>query len=273
MSFSRIISKVYGEPWFISPAGFAAIDRILRPRINGDYNEMPDMSMMMNPREEMTIDSNGIAHIEICGTLARDISPIEKCCGATDYEDIEGELEAAMEARCRGIWLEIDSPGGACNGNSEVADALQAISRKVPTLAYTDGLACSAAYNIAVSCREIWASPSATVGSIGAIIPWISTSAMWAEEGMEWDPITNAEGDLKGAMMGPELTAAQRASLTEYVQDNFDLFRSNVLRNRNVPAEAMRGQAFLASRALSNKLIDKVATEELAYARLLALVG
>ena len=273
MSFSRIISKVYGEPWFISPAGFAAIDRILRPRINGDNYEMPDMSMMVNPREEMTIDSNGIAHIEICGTLARDISPIEKCCGATDYEDIEDELEAAMEARCRGIWLEIDSPGGACNGNSEVADALQVISRQIPTLAYTDGLACSAAYNIAVSCREVWASPSATVGSIGAIIPWISTSAMWAEEGMEWDPITNAEGDLKGAMMGPELTAAQRASLTEYVQDNFDLFRSNVLRNRNVPAEAMRGQAFLASRALSNKLIDKVATEELAYARLLALVG
>ena len=68
------------------------------------------------------------------------------------------ELEAAMDARCRAIWLEIDSPGGACNGNSEVADKLHAISRQIPTLAYTDGLACSAAYNIAVSCREVWAS-------------------------------------------------------------------------------------------------------------------
>lgn len=274
MSFSRIISRVYAEPWFITPGGFAAVDRLLRARFvrqNGD--EMPDVSMFATPREPMSIDANGIAHIEICGTLAKDISMIEKCCGATDYEDIEDDLKASMEAKVRGIWLEIDSPGGACTGNSEVADLLQAISREIPTLAYTDGLMCSAAYNIGVSAREVWASPSATVGSIGAIIPWEDSTGEWQMEGREFAPITNAEGDLKGAMMGPSLTVAQRASLAEYVQDSFNLFKQNVLRNRNVSDEAMRGQVFLAGRALTNKLIDKVAVEELAYSRLLELVS
>jgi len=273
MSFSRILSRVYHQPWFITAGGFDAVHRLVQARLTRmDDDEMPDMSMYANQREPMEIDPNGIAHIEICGTLAKGISPIEKCCGATDYEDIEDELEAAMAANVRGIWLEIDSPGGACTGNSEIADQLQLISRKIPTLAFTDGMACSAAYNIAASCREIWASPSATVGSIGAIIPWVDNGAMWAEEGMMWAPITNSEGDLKGAMMGPSLTAAQNASLAEYVQDSFNLFRDNVLRNRNVPASAMRGQCFLAGRALQNKLIDKIGAEQLAYDRLVSSV-
>jgi signal peptide peptidase SppA len=273
MSFSRILSRVYHEPWFITAGGFQVIDRLIKSRLarsNGDDGEM-DLSAFVNPREEMEIDSYGIAHIHICGTLAKGISEIEKCCGATDYEDVEDELQEAMKAGVRGIWLEIDSPGGACTGNSEVADMLQGISAKIPTLAWTDGMACSAAYNIACSAREIWASPSATLGSIGAIIPWVDQSAMWADEGLEWAPITNTEGDLKGAMSGPSLTAAQAASLQELVQDNFNLFKANVLRNRNVAPESMRGQCFLAGRALQNKLIDKVATEELAFARLVSL--
>jgi ClpP class serine protease len=89
---------------------------------------------------------------------------------------------------------------------------------------------------------------------------------------MSWEPITNTEGVLKGAGMGPSLTAAQRASLQEYVQDAFDQFKGNVLRNRNVAPEAMRGQAFFAPRALANNIIDGIMTERAAYEKLLAMV-
>lgn len=273
MSLTHILSKVYAEPWFITHGGFLAIEKLLKCKLTRSDNEDSlDLSMFSYKREPMFIDQNGIAHIEIYGTLAKGISGIEKCCGATDYEDIEDDLEAAIEGNARGIWLEIDSPGGACTGNSEIADMLQIISKTIPTVAFTDGLMCSAAYNIGVSAREIWATPSSTIGSIGAIIPWEDTAVQWQIEGKAFDPITNAEGDLKGSMMGPSLTAAQRIALTEYVQDSFNLFKSNVLRNRNVPEEAMRGQVFLANRAMQNKLIDKISTEDLAYARLIELL-
>ncbi len=61
-------------------------------------------------------------------------------------------------------------------------------------------------------------------------------------------------------------TPDQRASLEQYVQDAFEQFRGNVLRRRLVSADAMRGQAFLAPRALANNLIDKIALEDEAMA-------
>jgi ClpP class serine protease len=93
---------------------------------------------------------------------------------------------------------------------------------------------------------------------------------MWEIEGKRFDPITNAEGDLKSAMHGPSLTPDQRASLEQYVQDAFEMFKGNVLRNRAVSVEAMRGQSFFAPRALQNYIIDAIVqTEEEAYEMLL----
>jgi ClpP class serine protease len=150
-----------------------------------------------------------------------------------------------------------------------VVDIIQGL--KVPIVAFSDDTACSAAYNIAVSCDKVYGSIGSTWGSIGTIIPWLDQSAAYAEQGLSWEPITS--GSLKGAGMGPSLTPAQRASLQHMVDDSFDQFKSNVLRNRLVPDEYMTGAAYLAPRAKLGNLIDGIGTEELAYAELLRMVG
>lgn len=270
MKFQRVIEQVFYRPWLITPGGYAAVRKLVEGRIlraNGEGYEMLDG--MTAKREEMEIDGQGIAHICIEGTLAKGISPIEACCGAHDYEWIAEDLEDAIEANVRGILLEINSPGGNCTGCSEVVDIIQGL--KVPIVAFSDDTACSAAYNIAVSCDKVYGSIGSTWGSIGTIIPWLDQSAAYAEQGLSWEPITS--GPLKGAGMGPSLTPAQRASLQQMVDDSFDQFKSNVLRNRLVPDEYMTGAAYLAPRAKLGNLIDGIATEELAYAELLRMVG
>jgi capsid assembly protease len=270
MKFQRVIEQVFYRPWLITPGGYAAVRKLVEGRIlraNGEGYEMLDG--MTAKREEMEIDGQGIAHICIEGTLAKGISPIEACCGAHDYEWITEDLEDAIEANVRGILLEINSPGGNCTGCSEVVDIIQGL--KVPIVAFSDDTACSAAYNIAVSCDKVYGSIGSTWGSIGTIIPWLDQSAAYAEQGLSWEPITS--GPLKGAGMGPSLTPAQRASLQQMVDDSFDQFKSNVLRNRLVPDEYMTGAAYLAPRAKLGNLIDGIATEELAYAELLRMVG
>lgn len=270
MKFQRVIEQVFYRPWLITPGGYAAVRKLVEGRIlraNGEGYEMLDG--MTAKREEMEIDGQGIAHICIEGTLAKGISPIEACCGAHDYEWITEDLEDAIEANVRGILLEINSPGGNCTGCSEVVDIIQGL--KVPIVAFSDDTACSAAYNIAVSCDKVYGSIGSTWGSIGTIIPWLDQSAAYAEQGLSWEPITS--GPLKGAGMGPSLTPAQRASLQQIVDDSFDQFKSNVLRNRLVPDEYMTGAAYLAPRAKLGNLIDGIATEELAYAELLRMVG
>lgn len=269
MKFQRVIEQVFYRPWLITPGGYAAVRKLVEGRIlraNGEGYEMLDG--MSAKREEMEIDGQGIAHICIEGTLAKGISPIEACCGAWDYEWIEEDLESAIEANVRGIMLEINSPGGNCTGCSEVVDMIQSL--KVPIVAYSDDTACSAAYNIAVSCDKVFGSIGSTWGSIGTIIPWLDQSAAYAEQGLSWEPITS--GPLKGAGMGPSLTPAQRASLQQMVDDSFAQFRDNVLRNRRVADEYMTGAAYLAPRAKAANLIDGILTEELAYAELLRMV-
>lgn len=277
MRLPRLHQKIYCEPWFITPSGYRAVRSVFESKLirskckEGDGEE--DYSMFVNSRKEMEIDGNGIATIDICGTLGKGLSGIEKCCGATDYEDIEDDIEAAIEANVRGIFFEIDSPGGQCTGNGEVADMIQSLRGKIPMIAYTDDMMCSAAYNIGVSCDYVFASQSATVGSIGTIVPFVDESGMWEMEGIKFDPVTNAAGDLKSTMMGPSIgTDAQRAYLQQYVEDAFAQFRGNVLRNRRVADEFMRGQAFLAPRALEANLIDGILTEDSAYSKLVALV-
>jgi len=269
--FAHIIEQVYHRPWLITPGGYASIRKIVEARIA--RAEMPDLSALGGcEREEMEIDPNGIAHIHIEGTMARGISQLEAICGGYDYEWLEDDLQEASRANVKGIWLDIDTPGGAVEGCAECSDLIQDLAKRIPIVAYSDGTCASAGYNLAVSCTKLFGSQSSTWGSIGTIIPWCDQSAMWADEGMSWEPITNAEGDLKGAGMGPSLTAAQRASLQEYVQDAFDQFRGNVLRNRKVSPEAMRGQAFFAPRALANNIIDGILLEQAAYDKLLAMV-
>ena len=270
MKFQRVIEQVFYRPWLITPGGYAAVRKLVEGRVlraNGEGYEMLDG--MTSKREEMEIDGQGIAHICIEGTLAKGISPIEACCGAWDYEWIVEDLENAIEANVRGIMLEINSPGGNCTGCSEVVDMIQGLT--VPIVAYSDDTACSAAYNIAVSCDKVIGSIGSTWGSIGTIIPWLDQSAAYEAEGLRWDPITS--GPLKGAGMGPSLTPAQRASLQQLVDDSFAQFRDNVLRNRRVADEYMTGAAYLAPRAKMGNLIDAVGTEELAYSELLRMVG
>jgi ClpP class serine protease len=269
--FSHVIEKVYHRPWFITPGGYKSVRQVVDARIA--RAEMPDLTDMAGcEREEMEIDENGIAHISVEGTMARGISALEAICGGYDYEWLEEDLEEVQKLGVKGVFIEFDTPGGAVEGCCECADMLQEIAKKTPIVAWSDGTCASAGYNLAVSCTKLYGSQSSTWGSIGTIIPWCDQSAAWEEDGMSWEPITNTEGVLKGAGMGPSLTAAQRASLQEYVQDAFDQFKGNVLRNRNVAPEAMRGQAFFAPRALANNIIDGIMTERAAYEKLLAMV-
>jgi protease-4 len=166
--------------------------------------------------------------------------------------------------------FDIDSPGGTVSGNAELVDMVQSIP--VPTMAFTDSRMCSAAYNIAASCKYIVATKSAMVGSIGCIIPWVDKSQMWSDAGMKFDPITNKDADLKSAMHGPSLTDAQREYLQSFVEEAFSQFKGNVLRNRYVHSGAMRGQAFMGTQAVKNNLIDAVGDKDEAYSKLFSFL-
>lgn len=273
MRFAQIQEQIYCRPWFITSAAHFTIRQLFENHLarhgftaRADGTDFADFA---NARRPMVVDGEGIATIHVFGPLGKNLSKVEKACGATSFEDVQSELALAnANPLVRGILLHVDSPGGTVQGTPETASLIAESS--APVVAYTDGMMASAAYYLSAGAEKIVATPSADVGSIGVYIPWVDHSAQYAAEGLKPDPIVNTGGDLKALGFGGTLTEAQRAYLQEQVDRDFAAFQAHIAAHRAVDPAAMRGQTLSADQAVSSNLVDFIGSLAEARALLLA---
>lgn len=265
MKFQNILQKVFHEPWLITPGAHAAIAALIEARILnaepsakregvdycGEAVELPQMEIR-----------DGIAHIPVGGVIGVKLSNFEKGAGAVDVRDIAAELdEAASNPAVRGIILDIDSPGGMVSGTPELAARISEVEK--PVFAFTDGLMASAAYWLASSAQQIFATPSTEIGSIGVYIPWIDSSQRYKTAGYNVKVIRS--GKYKGmGYPGTPLTQEQEDLLQERVNSLAEDFYAQVesARDGKVPRTAMQGQTFSAKEALKVGLIDEIVSSK-----------
>lgn len=268
MRFQRILEQVYCRPWFITAEGHDAVRQLVAMKVaRAEW----DFSDFVQQRQPLQIDANGIAHIHILGVLGQGLLPIEKSCGATDYDDVAGEVAQATQAGARGFFFRVDSGGGMCEGCIECARVISAIDK--PKVAHTRTLIGSAAYALAVGCDQIYCTPSAMVGSIGTILPWVDSSGRWAAMGLEFRPITSEGADLKSTGHGPSLTPEQEAYLQELANDYGAQFTGHVRANREPAEEVFRAGCYVGPRALQYGLVDGLASEAQALQTLIATIA
>lgn len=270
---NNIFLNGISRPWNIHAGSFVSLALRKLPssqKVAISLSEWREkFSQFILQRQEMSIDSNGIAHISVHGALFNKEAPYFVAgYGGTDYEEIISDISKASK-EAKGIFLSIDSPGGHACGNNYVSKIVSSV--KIPIFAYTDGMCCSAAYAIASGCAYICASSDATVGSIGTVLPLLDVSGLWEALGIKPDYITNKEGDLKTAGYPPNQNDEERASLQEEMQSYFELFKNHVLEHRDISKESMRGQAFVGNAALKNNLVDEICDRNSAYSKLLIL--
>jgi signal peptide peptidase SppA len=271
MRFTHLAEQIYHRPWFITAEAHAAIRTVFeRAMSSGLLDSRLEESSLLDlfpKRRPLTIDdATGIASIHVMGPLGKNLSKIEQSCGATGFEQIRADYAKALEKSARGILLDFDSPGGTITGTPELANLIA--SKPLPTVAYTEDMMASAAYYLAAGADAIFASPSASVGSIGVYIPWMDTSAAYERAGYKPDPITNTGGDLKAIGFGGKLSDAQRAHLQEEVDEDFDNFKAHIANYRAVPDSAMRGQVMSGRKAIEANLVDRIGERDQAFAAL-----
>src|SRR4051812_37579568 len=121
MKLSRIIEKVVLTPWMITPGGYAAVKQLIDAKLNGASLDMGD-SDMEGTDMNYGVDANGVAAVEIFGTLGKRLSFLEKICGGTDYDDVETAINECLDMGAKGFLFHFDSPGGMCTGCPELAD-------------------------------------------------------------------------------------------------------------------------------------------------------
>lgn len=196
---------------------------------------------------------NGIGILPVKGVIGKGIYPIEKLFGATDVDDLVGAVaQFESDPNVRGIFLDVDSPGGTVTGVPELATRIANLTK--PSVAFTSSLAASAAYWIGSQTDQLLVTPSASVGSVGVYMPFLDASAAFAQRGLFVDVIK--AGRYKGmGLPGTSLSEEDRALLQERVDQIHTLFKTTVRRKRAyVREDSMEGQVFFGTEAVSRNL-------------------
>ena len=218
---------------------------------------------------------DGIGIIHIHGPLMRDPDLISSLLfGATDMNQVaEAIQEAVAQDAVKSILLDIDSPGGTVNGTPELAQAVADAAKLKSIHAFSAGQMCSAAYWIASQCDAVYATPSARVGSIGVMLPFIDSAEKFRSQGLKVEVF--AAGKFKGmGTPGVSLSEEQRALIQSDIEEVAADFKTAVLaRGRKIPDEAMEGQSFSARKAQRFNLAGTVRHRDEALARLRSIAA
>lgn len=202
----------------------------------------------------------GIAILTISGTMVKGCDAFT--CWLFGLASIDRLQLALAEISARddvaAVVLNIDSGGGMTMGTPELGDAVAALAAQKFVVAFTSGMACSAAYWTACAASLVVSTRSAMVGSIGTFIAVYDFSEMFADMGIKVDVIKR--GAFKGMFTpGTSLTDEQRAWLDAQIGRINDSFTSFVRAHRGAVADStMQGQWFDGEQAVALGLVDRV---------------
>lgn len=201
------------------------------------------------------------------------------------YDGLEGAaLRAAADSRVKVIGLRIKSPGGDASGCFDLAETIRRVSARAggkPVHAYVGAAALSAGYLIAAAADRITASAEALVGSIGAVVFHVDTSAAMAKAGIKITPITFGGNKLAEAGVEP-ITDAGRDQISTRVDELGRRFVSFIAAQRGIEESAileMKAGFVLAKHSnpaasgLDLGLVDEIAGQIDWYAGLLAIAS
>ena len=194
MHHAQIAQRAFNTPLMVDPAKALAFLSGLGPRIAGqditfhgvdlpagaiDHAALPTRASLFGNDLAQRHQRNesqpyavvdGIAVIEIAGTLVHRGAWIGQSSGLTSYEGIAAQLQAAVaDPGVRGIALDIDSFGGEVAGAFDLADRIRAARAQKPVHAFVAEHALSAGYVLASQADRIILPRTGAVGSIGVV--------------------------------------------------------------------------------------------------------
>jgi len=254
------------DTWMVEPEWFAnALSTIkagLWP-IRAAAPIIPDTSETIDEYFEVTRD--GIAIVSLKGPLMK---PWSKYGGTSTVFARKMIRDSVSAGNVSGIMLHIDSPGGTVSGTHDLALEIQRAAKAKPVFAHIDDLGASAAYWVASQAQKVTANATALVGSIGTYSVVHDMSGQADMLGIKVHVIST--GAFKGAgIPGTEITEDQLAEMQARVDDLNEFFLRGVSNGRDMDREELNkiadGRVFIASKARSFGLVDKVTHFSKAY--------
>ena len=179
----------------------------------------------------------------------------------TGYDSVIMRLQIAQQdPDVRGILLDVNTGGGEAAGCFELAAFIREVAEDKPTLAFVNSRSLSAGYAIASGAQQIYAQPSASIGSIGVLIThW--NYAKWLEKiGDEVTFVYAGAHKVDGNPYQP-LPDEVREKFQASVDATYEDFVTLVAAHRSIDAQAVRdteADIFDTAQAEALGLIDGV---------------
>ena len=178
-------STIYTNRWALKPEYLRALQDI-----NASFVSVQERKAV---QEELVV-KDGVGIINVTGIITPYSDFYDWYFGATSIESMRYQFDQALSDRSvKGIVFNFHSPGGDVTGVHEFAEYIKANRTAKPIVAYASGLCASAAYWIATGCQVVYASKTASVGSIGVVASWIDDSKLLDDIGVKIYEVVNSE--------------------------------------------------------------------------------
>lgn len=268
---ARVIDAVFSQPWMILEERLNEIVTIASRENEATPEALEAYRAQTLDRAERATKRGNVALIHIEGPLFKRANLFTELSGATSYDRVMTDLQAAVDdSGIDAIAFVHDSPGGMVSGCDELAQAIFDLRGKKPTMAYISGMAASASYWLASACDQIVLSPSSIVGSIGVVLNITDRRKADENAGVKQIEVVSTQSPDKR----PDPTKPEgRSKIQALVDDLGDVFVSAVARNRGVTAETVvekfgRGGVKVGAKAVEAGMADSVGQFEAALAAL-----
>lgn len=273
---------VLTDPWAIVPAKFVEVCEVYNTHLRGDKIDLKALEARLGRplgQQKATDVVNGKALIPVDGVISKRISLMHDISGGTSTELLQNQISAAIgDPSVREIVLMIDSPGGSVDGVKTLVDTIFEARSQKPITAWIDGMGASAAYWIASAAAKVYIKDATTmVGSIGVVTTHRDVSAAEAQAGVKTTEITAGKYKRIDSNFAP-LTEEGKAYIQDRIDAIYTVFVNDVARNRGVDVDTVLsdmadGRVFVGTDAVSNNLVDGVATWEQVIGRTPNRVG
>lgn len=304
MTFPMISTRVFGTPLLVDPAKGAAFLAGLGPRLVNGTLTLRGLEGMSEDRvaragrirERASIIADdvgararvngrrlyavrdGVAIIEVTGTLVHRGEWVGESSGTTSYEGLTAQVvAAAADPNVRGIALEVDSFGGEVAGAFDLADTVRAARARKPVWAFVAEAALSGGYVLASQADRIIVPRTGEVGSIGVLTIHADYSQRLADEGVAVTMIYAGRHKVD-ANPYEQLPEDVRDALQARVERTRQLFAETVAAGRGArltvqAALATEAQVYQGADAVEAGLADEVADPRSAFEAFVAEIA
>ncbi|MBC8554917.1 MAG: S49 family peptidase [Candidatus Brocadiales bacterium] len=264
-----IIQSVMSEKdWFMEPD---ALQKFMTRIHNMDLNSEsfnPEMIGLFDDEDEDKKPfaiKNGIAIIDIHGPLIKRASGFfARFFGIVGMVQIgETFQKALVDPDVKGIFLDIDSPGGSVSGTSDLADIVFSARGVKPVLSFADDQMTSAAQWIGGAADFVAVANEPTrIGSVGVVGVHMDVADMAKERGVKITVFS--AGRFK--KIGNQFEHLSKDG-KKYIQSQFDflhgLFIDAMVRNTGIPInkldkDLLEAKVFFAQEGISVGLAHKI---------------